>query len=106
MEVKFQLTRDTLEAVLRSIAYISEQLSQFVSLIFPFVHGPLCNVSVFAATEYGIPHFLPGQILFKTITEETKAMTSQVSSSISGVGRNQIHDFSVTSSSTPPLVLS
>lgn len=30
MEVKFQLTRDTLEAVLRSMAYISEQLSQFV----------------------------------------------------------------------------
>ncbi|KAL8489092.1 hypothetical protein ACS0TY_025120 [Phlomoides rotata] len=30
MEVKFQLTRDTLEAVLRSMAYINKQLSQFV----------------------------------------------------------------------------
>ncbi|KAL6988605.1 hypothetical protein U1Q18_014358 [Sarracenia purpurea var. burkii] len=30
MEVKFQLTRDTLEAMLRSMAYISEQLSSFV----------------------------------------------------------------------------
>ncbi|KAA8519019.1 hypothetical protein F0562_016207 [Nyssa sinensis] len=30
MEVKFQLTRDTLEAMLRSMAYISEQLSNFV----------------------------------------------------------------------------
>ncbi|KAL0453338.1 UNVERIFIED_CONTAM: protein FAR1-RELATED SEQUENCE 3 [Sesamum latifolium] len=30
MEVKFQLTKDTLEAVLRSMAYINEQLSRFV----------------------------------------------------------------------------
>ena len=32
MEVKFQLTRDTLEAMLRSMTYISEQLSSMVSL--------------------------------------------------------------------------
>ncbi|KAL0404695.1 UNVERIFIED_CONTAM: protein FAR1-RELATED SEQUENCE 3 [Sesamum radiatum] len=32
MEVKFQLTKDTLEAVLRSMAYINEQLSRFVGL--------------------------------------------------------------------------
>ncbi|XP_057785291.1 uncharacterized protein LOC131002839 isoform X5 [Salvia miltiorrhiza] len=30
MEVKFELSRDTVEAVLRSMSYISEQLSQFV----------------------------------------------------------------------------
>ncbi|KAB1223099.1 Protein FAR1-RELATED SEQUENCE 3 [Morella rubra] len=31
MEVKFQLTRDTLEAMLKSMTYISEQLSRMVS---------------------------------------------------------------------------
>ena len=34
MEVKFQLTRDTLEAMLRSMTYISEQLSSMVSIFF------------------------------------------------------------------------
>lgn len=32
-EVKFQLTRDTLEAMLRSMTYISEQLSSLVSML-------------------------------------------------------------------------
>jgi hypothetical protein len=32
MEVKFQLTRDTLEAMLKSMTYISEQLSSMVSI--------------------------------------------------------------------------
>ncbi|XP_057785286.1 uncharacterized protein LOC131002839 isoform X1 [Salvia miltiorrhiza] len=36
MEVKFELSRDTVEAVLRSMSYISEQLSQFVRV--PFSH--------------------------------------------------------------------
>ncbi|KAK6159011.1 hypothetical protein DH2020_006325 [Rehmannia glutinosa] len=34
MEVKFQLTKDTLEAVLRSMTYINEQLSRSVSVTF------------------------------------------------------------------------
>lgn len=33
-EVKFQLTKDTLEAMLRSLTYISEQLSSMVSICF------------------------------------------------------------------------
>lgn len=31
--MKFQLTRDTLEAMLRSMTYISEQLSSLVSML-------------------------------------------------------------------------
>ncbi|KAI3444228.1 hypothetical protein Pfo_000893 [Paulownia fortunei] len=38
MEVRFQLTRDTLEAVLRSLAYINKQLSRFVSVMFLNCH--------------------------------------------------------------------
>lgn len=34
IEVKFQLTKDTLEAMLRSMTYISEQLSELVSRLF------------------------------------------------------------------------
>lgn len=34
IEVKFELTRDTLEAMLRSMTYISEQLSGMVSRVF------------------------------------------------------------------------
>lgn len=34
VEVKFQLTRDTLEAMLRSMTYINEQLSSMVSIFF------------------------------------------------------------------------
>lgn len=38
LEVKFQLTRDTLEAMLKSMSYIHEQLSGIVSmLVFAFL---------------------------------------------------------------------
>lgn len=33
-EVKFQLTKDTLEAMLRSMTYINEQLLNIVSMLF------------------------------------------------------------------------
>lgn len=83
MEVKFQLTRDTLEAVLRSMAYISEQLSQFVS--HQMDHCAMFLFLLLLSSEYGMPHFLSGQIIFKTITEETEAMMSQFSLSILGI---------------------
>lgn len=34
--MKFELTRDTLEAMLRSMTYISEQLSSLVSMLLSF----------------------------------------------------------------------
>lgn len=35
-EVKFQVSRDTLGAMLRSMAYIREQLSNVVSILYQF----------------------------------------------------------------------
>lgn len=68
-EVKFQVSRDTLGAMLRSMAYIREQLSLAVSVVALFLvnyvicHGYICTVahSLFLSdTESYMYIFLPG----------------------------------------------
>ncbi|XP_050245002.1 uncharacterized protein LOC126693160 isoform X1 [Quercus robur] len=60
MEVKFQLTRDTLEAMLRSMTYISEQLSNMASdNLTPQSHAE--SPSVAASTHRRSPRSSVGQ---------------------------------------------
>lgn len=54
IEVKFQLTRETLEAMLRSMTYISEQLSGMVRRLFSNLFLRRTNIRRTKDTSFGI----------------------------------------------------
>lgn len=53
-EVKFQVSKDTLGAMLRSMAYIREQLSNPVSILYSTVMTVNCIISGFEKDNFAI----------------------------------------------------